>query len=243
MSDFHCGIRGFSKEAFLKMDLRTTGMEFASEVVIKATLMKMRLAEVPTTLSRDGRSRPPHLRPYRDGWRHLRFMLLFSPNWIFLYPGLILMAVTLGLGALLVAGPVNVFNHQLNVNTLIYCAFLLLIGFQGVMFAVLSRVFAMQENLYPTSPGYRKLLGYATMERGLILGLLLVLAGGIAALYTVVFWKSQGFGALELERIARIVIPAATALALGVELILFSFFLSTIGLSVRHYVIPVAEQD
>jgi glycosyltransferase involved in cell wall biosynthesis len=243
MSDFHCGIRGFSKEAFLKMDLRTTGMEFASEMVIKATLMKMRLAEVPTTLSRDGRSRPPHLRPYRDGWRHLRFMLLFSPNWIFLYPGLILMAVTLGLGALLVAGPVNVFNHQLNVNTLIYCAFLLLIGFQGVMFAVLSRVFAMQENLYPTSPGYRKLLGYATMERGLILGLLLVLAGGIAALYTVVFWKSQGFGALELERIARIVIPAATALALGVELILFSFFLSTIGLSVRHYVIPVAEQD
>jgi glycosyltransferase involved in cell wall biosynthesis len=243
MSDFHCGIRGFSREAFLKMDLRTTGMEFASEMVIKATLMKMRLAEVPTTLSPDGRSRPPHLRPYRDGWRHLRFMLLFSPNWIFLYPGLILMAVTLGLGALLVAGPVNIFHHQLNVNTLIYCAFLLLIGFQGVMFAVLSRVFAMQENLYPTSPGYRKLLGYATMERGLILGLLLVLAGGIAALYTVVFWKSQGFGALELDRIARIVIPAATALALGVELILFSFFLSTIGLSVRHYVIPAVEQD
>jgi glycosyltransferase involved in cell wall biosynthesis len=242
MSDFHCGIRGFAKEAFLRMDLRTTGMEFASEMVIKATLMKMRLAEVPTTLSKDGRSRPPHLRPYRDGWRHLRFMLLFSPNWIFLYPGIVIMVVTLVLGALLVAGPVNVLGHQLNVNTLIYCAFFLLIGFQGVMFAVLSRVFAMQENLYPTSAGYRKLLGYATLERGLIAGLLLALAGAIGAIYTVVFWKSQGFGALELARIARIVIPAATALALGVEMILFSFFLSTIGLSVRHYVLPPVDE-
>ena len=236
MADFHCGIRGFSRDAFLRMDLRTTGMEFASEMVIKATLMKMRLAEVPTTLSPDGRSRPPHLRPFRDGWRHLRFMLLFSPNWLFLYPGLTLMAVALVLGARLAIGPLDVFGRQLNVNTLIYCAFFVLIGFQSVMFAILSRVYAMQENLYPTSAMKRRLLGYATLERGLIAGVLLALLGFAGAVYTLVFWEARGFGALELARVARIAIPAATSLALGIELMLFSFFLSTMGLSVRHYV-------
>ncbi len=235
LGDFHCGIRGFSKDAFLRMDLRTTGMEFASEMVIKATQMKMRMDEVPTTLSPDGRSRPPHLRPYRDGWRHLRFMLLFSPNWLFLYPGLLLMAVTFILGVLLVAGPVNVAGHQLNVNTLIYCAFFLLIGFQSVMFALLSRIYAVQENLYPITDAYKSAFKHITLESGLIVGLTMSLAGFGLAVYTVFEWKQQRFGQLDLFHVARIVIPAATFLALGVEIMLFSFFLSTLGLSIRHY--------
>ena len=241
LGDFHCGIRGFSKEAFVRMDLRTTGMEFASEMVIKATQMKMRLAEVPTTLSPDGRSRPPHLRPYRDGWRHLRFMLLFSPNWIFLYPGLVLMILSAVLGALLVKGPLALFGHELNVNTLIYCAFSLLIGFQAVMFSLLSRIYAVQENLYPITDLYKSMFKAIKLESGLIVGLALLLAGLVTAAYTVLSWKHNGFGAMDLARTSRIVIPAATSLALGIEIMLFSFFLSTLGLSVRHYTIAPTE--
>ena len=241
LGDFHCGIRGFSKDAFIRMDLRTTGMEFASEMVIKATQMRMRLSEVPTTLSRDGRSRPPHLRPYRDGWRHLRFMLLFSPNWIFLYPGLLLMGVAFVFGGMLVRGPVNALGHQFNVDTLIYCAFAVLIGFQAVMFSLLSRIYAVQENLYPTTEAYKKLFRWITLESGLIVGLFLALVGLAAAIYTVLIWKHGGFGVLDLEHTARIAIPAATSLALGFEIILFSFFLSTIGLSVRKYSIAPTE--
>ena len=235
LGDFHCGIRGFSKDAFYAMDLRTTGMEFASEMVIKATQRKMRLAEVPTTLAKDGRSRPPHLRPYRDGWRHLRFMLLFSPNWLFLYPGFVLMAVSFVLGGLLVRGPLTIAGHELDVNTLIYCAFFLLIGFQSVMFALLSRIYAVQESLYPTTESYKKLFRYITLESGLVAGLVLALAGLALAVYTVLIWKHQSFGHLDLFRVSRIVIPAATSLALGVEIMLFSFFLSTLGLGIRQY--------
>ena len=235
LGDFHCGIRGFSKSAFERMDLHTTGMEFASEMVIKATQMRMRLAEVPTTLSPDGRSRPPHLRPFRDGWRHLRFMLLFSPNWLFLYPGALLMLFAALLGAAIEAGPLEIGRLQLDVDTLIYCAFGLLIGFQGVMFALLSRVFAVQERLYPATAGFRRLFRYITLETGLVAGAGIFLAGLALAIYTVAFWRRQQFGPLELRAAARLVIPAATGMALGVEIMLFSFFLSTLGLSVRHH--------
>lgn len=235
LGDFHCGIRGFSKSAFERLDLHTTGMEFASEMVIKATQMHMRLAEVPTTLSPDGRSRPPHLRPWRDGWRHLRFMLLFSPNWLFLYPGLLLMLIAAVLGSLIERGPLQLGPVELDIDTLIYCAFALLIGFQGVMFALLSRVFAIQENLFPATDRARRLLRHINLETGLIVGGLLLLAGLALALYTVAVWRQQQFGALDLRAAARLVLPAATAMALGVEIILFSFFLSTLGLSVRHH--------
>ena len=235
LGDFHCGIRGFSKAAFEALDLRTTGMEFASEMVIKATQKKMRLAEVPTTLSKDGRSRPPHLRPYRDGWRHLRFMLMFSPNWLFFYPGVALMLVCAVLGAALETGPLQLGGHQLNVNTLIYCAFFLLIGFQSVMFSLLSRIFAVQENLYPMTDSYKKMFHYITLESGLVTGLALALIGFAMAVYTVAVWKHQRFGQLDLQHVARVVIPAATFLALGIQIMLFSFFLSTLGLGIRHY--------
>lgn len=242
LGDFHCGIRGFSKDAFLRMDLHTTGMEFASEMVIKATQMRMRLSEVPTTLSPDGRSRPPHLRPWRDGWRHLRFMLLLSPNWLFLFPGLALMVVALVLGGLIEAGPVTIGDLHLDVDTLIYCAFGLLIGFQGVMFAQLSRAYAVQENLYPTSKRQRDLSESISTERGLVAGVFLVLVGLALAILSVLRWKQQQFGELELATTARLVIPAATALALGVETMLFSFFLSTLSLSVRHHQPEITER-
>jgi glycosyltransferase involved in cell wall biosynthesis len=234
-SDFHCGIRGYSKEAFTRMDLRTTGMEFASEMVIKATMMGMKIAEVPTTLSPDERSRPPHLRPYRDGWRHLRFMLLFSPNWLFLYPGLALMFVSLIAASWLLLTPIHVSHVRLGIDTLIYCAFMVMAGYQSVLFAVLSKVYAVQERLYPPSRAYNYFFRHIRLERGIVVGLLLFLVGIGSTLYAILVWRRHGFGMLDFEHIARISIPSGLTMALGMETLLFSFFLSTLGMNVRQH--------
>ncbi|MBV8834358.1 MAG: glycosyltransferase family 2 protein [Acidobacteriaceae bacterium] len=235
VGDFHCGIRGFSKTAFNRMDLRTTGMEFASEMVIKATIMNMRMAEVPTTLSPDGRSRPPHLRPYRDGWRHLRFMLLFSPNWLFLYPGLALLFLGLMVGAILTAQPVTVDGVRLGLDTLIYCGSFIVIGFQAILFSMLSRIYAVQEGLYPPTATKDLLFGKLTLEGGLAAGIVVFLLGLVLAIYAVISWGQHGFGELDTEVIARLVIPSSIAMSLGMEIILSSFLMSTLALSVRHH--------
>jgi glycosyltransferase involved in cell wall biosynthesis len=233
--DFHCGLRAYSREAFTRMDLRTTGMEFASEMVIKATLDRMKIAEVPTTLSPDGRSRPPHLRPYRDGWRHLRFMLLYSPNWLFLFPGLILMLVGLAGTVLLEQNSIQLQHARLGLDTLIYLAFMSVGGYQSVLFAVLSRIYAVQEHLYPASPGFRHIFRYINLERGLIVGVLIALSGIAAAVYSFLMWRNAGFGDLNIEHVARIVIPSSMAITLGFETVLFSFFLSTLGINIRRH--------
>jgi len=238
--DFHCGLRAYSREAFTRMDLRTTGMEFASEMVIKATLERMKIVEVPTTLSPDGRSRPPHLRPYRDGWRHLRFMLLYSPNWLFLFPGLALMLVGLAGTALLEQNSIQLqharLGHaRLGLDTLIYLAFMSVVGYQSVLFAVLSRIYAIQEHLYPATPGFRHIFRYINLERGLIAGALIALAGIAAAIYAFLIWRHAGFGDLNIEHVARIVIPSGMAITLGIETVLFSFFLSTLGINIRRH--------
>jgi len=233
--DFHCGLRGFSRDAFLRMDLRTTGMEFASEMVIKATLCRMRVTEVPTTLSRDGRSRPPHLRPYRDGWRHLRFMLLFSPNWLFLIPGLLIMLLGLtGLTVLLIRS-IHIRHVELGIDTLIYSAFMVIAGFQSALFAVLSRVYAVQERLYPAGRWYRRFFQGAYLRGSLIAGLLLTAAGFASAVYALFQWRQAAFGALDVQHIVRIVVPSGLMGAMGFEIVLFSLFLSTLGMGVRHH--------
>ncbi len=241
VGDFHCGIRGFSKSAFHQMDLRTTGMEFASEMVIKARLMNLKLTEVPATLSPDGRSRPPHLLPYRDGWRHLRFMLLFSPVWLFLYPGLAMMLVGLVVGGMILARPIHLNRIQLGLDTLIYCSTLVVAGFQGVLFWLLSRSYALQEGLYPETAGDHHYAHQITLERGLAAGALILLAGLATAFYAVWEWKRHAFGDLDTERIARIVIPSSVAISLGMETILFSFLLSTYALTVRPYLAMIDE--
>jgi hypothetical protein len=198
-------------------------------------MFRMRITEVPTTLSPDGRSRPPHLRPYRDGWRHLRFMLLFSPNWLFLYPGLLL-TLTGGLAAIvLTQSPVALHHVRLDLDTLIYAVFMIITGYQSVLFTVLSRVFAVQEGFYPAGRSYNSLFRHINLERGLIVGALLFLAGMASTGYAVWTWRRAGFGPMNVEHIARIVIPAGLMLTLGVETILFSFFLSTLGINVRHH--------
>jgi glycosyltransferase involved in cell wall biosynthesis len=242
-SDFHCGLRGFSKQAFLALDLRTTGMEFASEMVIKATLSDLKIAEVPTTLSPDGRSRPPHLRPWRDGWRHLRFMLLFSPNWLFLYPGILLMLAGVIFGGILLRGPLTFSGIQFDSDTLIYCSFGILMGFQAVVFSFLSRVYATHEGLYPRSSNFSSLLGVVNLERGLVVGVLAFLTGFLITLRAVFNWKQHHFGTMELSSLVRWVIPAATAMSIGVEIILFSFFFSTLELGIRHFAVETQRTE
>jgi len=233
VKDFHCGLRGFRREAILELDLRTTGMEFASEMVVKATLNKLNIVEVPTTLSPDGRSRAPHLRTWRDGWRHLRFLLLYSPRWLFLYPGMVLFLVGLVLGGVLLTGPIQIGEHALDVSALVYAMAAVLIGFQAILFAAFSRAFVANEGLMPPSPGMQKAFKVLNLERGLIIGLLLLIVGIGLAIYGFIHWGSSDFGALEARDAIRLAVPAATLSVLGFETIMGSFFLSVLGLSRR----------
>jgi len=228
--DFHCGLRGFTKEAVMRMSLRTTGMEFASEMVVKATLMNMRIAEVPTVLSPAGRSRPPHLRSWRDGWRHLRFLLLYSPRWLFLYPGMLLMSLGLIAGLWLLHGPQTIGNITLNVHTLLYAALAVIIGFQAIIFSMFTKIFAMTEGFLPEEPRLRSLFRYITLEVGLLVGGLFILAGLAGSFSALNLWKLHSFGPLDSSETLRIVIPAFTALTLGCQTVLSSFFLSVLGL-------------
>ncbi len=230
VGDTHCGLRAFTKDAYEKMRLRATGMEFASEMVIKASLKGMRITEVPVVLRPDGRSRPPHLRTWRDGWRHLRFMLLFSPRWLFLYPGLALLVVGLGLSALLIAGPLRIGGVRLDIHTMLVAGFLALLGYQLVLFAVFTKMFAIREGFHPPHPALQTLLRYITLEVGLLAGALMALGGLVALVLAVTSWQSVGFGNLNPSTTMREVIPAVVLLSLGTQTIFASFFISILSI-------------
>jgi glycosyltransferase involved in cell wall biosynthesis len=230
VGDFYCGLRGFRKDAYEKMGLRTTGMEFATEMVVKSTLLNLRIAEVPTTLSPDGRTRPPHLRTWRDGWRTLRFFLLYSPRWLFLHPGLAMMAIGTLLGLWLLPAPRSIGNVTFDVHTLVYAAAFVLLGFQSIAFAVFTKLFAISEGLLPPDPLLDRLFRYITLEVGLLAGAFMMLGGLVTSVYAVGFWESRHFGALDYPHTMRIVIPAALFLILGVQTVFSSFFLSVLGL-------------
>ena len=209
-------------------------MEFASEMVIKATLLKMKISEVPTTLSPDGRTRPPHLRPWRDGWRHLVFMLVYSPRWLFLYPGILLCVLGLFTTAWLWGGPQKTGGLNLDVHTMIYAAMAVLIGFHSISFAILSKVFAIQEGLRLPDPRLDRFFKIINLEVGVIVGVVLILAGFVGSVAAVRSWSLANYGSLNPAQTMRLVIPSALALTLGIETILVSFFLSILGLRVRR---------
>jgi glycosyltransferase involved in cell wall biosynthesis len=233
IGDFHCGLRGFSAAAYRRMDLRTTGMEFASEMVIKAVLFGLRVEEVPTVLRKDGRNRPPHLRPWRDGWRHLRFMLLFSPRWLFWYPGMFLIVAGALLGGALLPGPLSLGQITLDVHTLLFAAVAVLTGFQALFFAVLSKYFAIRAGLRLPEAWFESWFRHVTLESGLLLGLGLVLAGVILWVGAFSIWGGHGFGPLQPAQTLRWVIPGALFLVLGSQMILTSFFLGVLRLDTR----------
>ncbi len=230
VGDTHCGLRAFTKDAYERMRLRATGMEFASEMVIKASLKGMRITEVPVVLHPDGRSRPPHLRTWRDGWRHLRFMLLFSPRWLFLYPGLALLVGGLVVSALLVVGPLRIGGVRLDIHTLLVAGFVALLGYQLVLFAVFTKMFAIREGFHPPHPVLQALLRYITLEVGLLAGALMALGGLVALVLAVASWQSVGFGNLNPSTTMREVIPAVVLLALGTQTIFASFFISILAI-------------
>jgi hypothetical protein len=231
--DFHCGLRGFRREAFLALDLRSTGMEFATEMVVKATMQGLRIAEVPTTLQAAGRSRPPHLRSWRDGWRHLRFLLMYSPRYLFLLPGFLLVTVGTFLGVLLLPGPRRIGSVSLDVNTLLFASAAVVVGVQLMLFWLFARVFSTTEGLLPADDTLERLFKHITLESGLIVSGVALLAGLVLALASVGEWQAVAFGHLDPEHTLRRVIPAVLLLILGVQGIFSSFFLSILGLRRR----------
>jgi Glycosyl transferase family 2 len=226
IGDFHCGLRGFTREGVLRLGLQATGMEFASEIVVKATLSGYRVEEVPTTLSPDGRSRQPHLRSWRDGWRHLRFLLLFSPRWLFFYPGLAMIVVGTAVGVAIEPGPLTISGVKFDLGTVVSAAALVIIGFQSVLFALFTHIYASNEGFLPQNTTISRLLNRWTLERGLAVGALLGfcgLAGEVAAFF---YGSDAGFGPADYDTLLRIVIPCAAALIVSCQLILGAFFLS-----------------
>ena len=230
--DFHCGLRGFRRDAIRDLNLRTTGMEFASEMVVKATLGQLDVREVPTTLKKDGRSRRPHLRSFRDGWRHLRFLLLFSPRWLFLYPGMALLFTGLVVGSLLLRGPVQVGTISFGVHTLLVAALCVIMGTQSIAFAIIGRRFASRYGFIPRSGAYDRLLESMTLERLLLFAILLMLGGLVAMVWGVTEWARRDFGPLLSDATLRAVILAMTALVTGFQLMMSAFMSSMINIPI-----------
>ena len=233
IGDFHCGLRAFSKDAYTRLALRTTGMEFASEMVVKSSLLGQKMEEVPTTLQKDGRSRPPHLKTWRDGWRHFRFLLMYSPRWLFVYPGLLLVAIGLGLTIWLLPAERPLGHVNLGVDTLAYAAAAVLLGFQLFFFGVAAKVFAVTEGLLPEDESFSRWFRYISLETGLAVGVLLLLAGLGIAISSVVSWSHAGYGPLAPVQMLRRTLPSMLCLMLGTQICFGSFFLSLLGLKRR----------
>jgi glycosyltransferase involved in cell wall biosynthesis len=227
--DFHCGLRGFDRAAVQSLDLRTRGMEFASELVVKAALARWHIAEVPTTLAPDGRGRPPHLRSWRDGWRHLSFLLLFSPRWLFLYPGLALLVLGVALTTALYFRPIQIFGAGLDIHSMLYASAAGLLGVQLCLFALFARLSAQNAGLLPRSGALVRLLKTATLERGLLGGFAIALAGLVWSATAFWQWRQTGFGALDPRVVMRETIPATALMIGGMELMLASFLLHLIN--------------
>ena len=231
--DVYCGLRGFSREMYERLGLQCTGMEFAVEMVIKSSLFQERIAEVPITLHPDGRkTRAPHLRTFRDGWRTLRFFLMYSPRWLFLVPGLVL--ILLGtLGYALALPGVTYRGVTLDVHSLLFASLFLLMGYQSVQFSILTKTFATAEGLLPPDPRLERFYRVASLERGLLLAAMAILGGVLLLGIAVRQWQLTGFGDLDYARTMRVVIPGVTLVALGFQTVLSGFFLSILGIPRR----------
>ena len=230
IGDFHCGLRGFSKSAFKQMELKTSGMEFASEMIVKASLKNLKITEVPTVLSPDGRSRPPHLNTWPDGWRHLRFLLLYSPQWLFLIPSILFMGIGFVTSVVLVIQPITIGGVTFDVHTLLFSSGLFLIGFQLLLFYGLTKVYTVENGLLPKSKKYDHLFENITLERGLLLGSSFILLAIALSIYAYWSWQTINFGDITNSNPLRVVIPAVMLLLLGVQINLFSLFFSILGL-------------
>lgn len=233
-NDFHCGLRGFTKTAIEKMNLQTTGMELASEIVIKSSILGMNTCEVPTTLSPDGRDRPPHLRSFRDGWRHLRFLLIYSPSWLFLYPGMVLAILGSLFSLALFFGPVNIGFRYIDFHSFIATGTLMFMGFNMISFASITRVYAYYSGLLPIAPKIFSLLKFINLERGLAIGFTMLVIGATIMIRAVLL--SENFAQIGYDTSVRLVFGGSLAFILGWQIILTSFALSMLGLNISKAV-------
>jgi hypothetical protein len=233
--DFHCGIRGFTKAAVEKMDLQTTGMELASEIVIKSSILELNVCEVPTTLSPDGRDRPPHLRSFRDGWRHLRFLLIYSPRWLFFYPGLILVVVGLLLSILLSTGPIHLPFRLVDFHSFIVVGTLVILGINILSFYAITHVYAFYHGLLPKPPNFYPMFKFLNLEKGLLLGFLFFVIGiGIILYAASLSQLPGGFETIGFGRSVRLVFGGSLSIILGTQVVFSSFVLSMLGMNVRQ---------
>jgi glycosyltransferase involved in cell wall biosynthesis len=228
--DFHCGLRAFRRDAYARIDLRASGMEFASEMVIKAALAGLRIAEVPIVLHKDGRSRSPHLRSWRDGWRHLRFMLLFSPRWLFLFPGLVLFLVGAAVATVLVVTPVQIGSMVFDIHTLLVCGVLALVGHQVIIFGIFTKMHAIREGFHPPQTHLTKWFPFMSLEFGVLLGLLMLIGGAVTLGMAAWGWREVSFGELNPRVTMRQVIPSVILMVLGIQTIFASFFIGILSL-------------
>jgi glycosyltransferase involved in cell wall biosynthesis len=228
IGDFHCGLRGVDRAAALRLGLSAPGMEFASEMVVKATLAGWRIAEVPTVLSPDGRSRAPHLRSWRDGWRHLRFLLMMSPRWLMLYPGASLIGIGVATELAIFRGPIVIDGVGFDIHTMLYAAGATILGVQLVVFSLLARTIGVLKKLLPMSLPLARFLRVFTLERGILFGLSLGLAGLGVAVYSVETWAHARLAALDPSTMMRVAIPSVTLMLAGAEIIFASFLLEFI---------------
>ncbi len=231
VGDFHCGLRGFNRARILDLSLHTTGMEFASEMIIAASLRNYAVTEVPTTLTRSGRSRPPHLRTWRDGWRHLRFLLIFSPRWLFIYPGVAIMVLGLLGAALLFRGKIEIANGiAIDIHTFLVASIAILVGLQSISLGVIARRFATTSGFLPKSERCGALFAAFSLERGLLLALVIGLGGICGLLWAIYAWGSLSFGPIQYPLVLRVLVLSLTAIAVAIQIASTSFFLSIIDL-------------
>jgi len=233
IGDFHCGLRGFSKKSILSIGLNTLGMEFASEMVVKSLLHNLKVAEVPAALKKDGRSRPPHLRSWSDGWRHLKFLLMFSPRWLFLYPGLLLIALGMAGTSILSFTTIKINNVSFDVHTMLYCVLMVILGVQTVSFSIITNAYARKVNLYPSGDGFMEKLYSLSVDRGLVVGAVIFISGMVLSIIGIQTWAKTGFGRLLPVSMLRILLPAVLALSIGWQIMFTSFLLGILQIKTK----------
>lgn len=224
IGDFHCGLRGYNSQAIRQLNLHATGMEYASEMVVKAALHGLKISEVPIILHPDGRSRPPHLRSWRDGWRHLKLLLMYAPNWLFFAPGLIFFLVGFGMMMMLSISPIWIAGIGFDVNTMLYMTALMIVGVHILSFWIIAKVYALQKRFIPTSR-LVKYFNKLNINRGSVIGIVFISLGIFITICVFLFWRSKSYGDLNPQEIIRFTLPSIALIVTGVQIILTSFLL------------------
>jgi len=233
--DFHCGLRGYTKDAFLKMNLRTTGMEFASEMIIKACLLGMKITEVPTILSKDGRSRPPHLRPWRDGWRHLGFMLLCSPRWFFLIPGIVCLATSIFIYFLIFINPIKIGNLVLDINTMLFAQAAITISLLTIFLSVLAKIFSVEMGLLQENKLLERVRTSTVCVIGGAVGILSIIIGIYMGIDLLSEWGFRNFGELKQGEFLKFVSLSTLAVTFGGIVLLASIIIGFLTIPARRF--------